>query len=291
MRDSHYVGTKNNFDCMRYFQTTKIIPVDEQLQICVRDKEFINLYQLFHTRWLLHHRVYQHKTTKIVEVMLSEALQLVDERFEIFASRKSPEKYTHLTDSIINEICRSTSNEKDVKEAKKIINRIQTRQLYKFCGLVNLPTEDVFQKNDLDIAKEIAKEESETINSNDLIVQKVEISFGMKDKDPIESVIFFNKDDEPKKIKQDHISHLLPKKFEERFIRVYCRDPSKRDAVGKALESWCKINHLDIPSCLYGSRGAYFTDVHKSETAKKAKMDDREKSRKDNSNTKRGLLP
>ena len=299
MRDSYYVGAKNNFDCTRYFQTIRIIPVDGQLQICVRDKEYLNLYEMFHMRWSLHHRVYQHRTTKIVEAMLCEALKHVDKTFNIFGSTKDMHSYTYLTDSIINEVCRSNSQDDGIENAKKLINCIHNRKLYKFCGQVNAEkinddsvtnaentnddsvtnaentnddsvtnaenknddsetnaenknddsvtsSAESLEKEELRIAEEIADKTS-GLNSGDLIVHIINISFGMKDYDPVNSVIFFNKGGEPKKIRREHVSSLLPTKFHEKYIRVYCKESSKIDLVKKSFQVWCKKKHFALP--------------------------------------------
>lgn len=292
IRDSHYVGTKNNFDCLRYFQTTQIIPVDGQLQICVRDKEYLNIYELFHTRWSLHHRVYQHKTTKIVEEMFCEALAEVDRPFNIFGSTGDMKSYTLLTDSIINEICKSNNDDEATKKAKEIIHRIQTRDLYKLCGQVNVRNCEgdvkILEKGEENITKEISGMNSR-LGREDIIVRIISISFGMKQKDPIESVIFFDKDGQPKKIKKDHISQLLPQQFEEKYIRVYCRNPSKKDMAKECFQEWCKKNKLDVPDLLYGDTSGYFTDAHKSDIEKKMKMEDRQMNLDENSKVRRSI--
>ena len=47
----------------------RVINVDGKPQICVRDKEAENLYDMFHTRRSLHQRAYQHKTANVIEQM------------------------------------------------------------------------------------------------------------------------------------------------------------------------------------------------------------------------------
>ena len=298
MRDSYYVGAKNNFDCMRYFQTTRIIPVDGQLQVCVRDKEYLNLYEMFHMRWSLHHRVYQHKTTKIVEAMLCEAMRNVDEVFGIFSSIKDMSSYTYLTDSIINEICRSKKKDKGIKEAKIIINRLHTRQLYKFCGQVNAmlntdknitSLEEILNKGELRIAEEIAGI-SHQLECDDIIVQVINISFGMKNCDPVNSVIFFNKEGQPKKIKKEHISDLLPQQFQEKYIRVYCRDAAKKSLVESSFQSWSSENGFGFPNLLDGDTSGYFTDAHKSPTDIKIKIYERRESLERSAKVRRNIF-
>ena len=42
---------------------------NEGFQICTRDKEVGNMYDLFYTRWVLHRRAYQHRVSRIIERM------------------------------------------------------------------------------------------------------------------------------------------------------------------------------------------------------------------------------
>ena len=53
----------------RYMKFARVINVKGTLQICVRDKEAGNIYDMFHTRNSLFRRAYQHKTSNIIERM------------------------------------------------------------------------------------------------------------------------------------------------------------------------------------------------------------------------------
>ena len=55
--------------CRRYMKFARVIDVKGKRQICVRDKEAGNLYDMFHTRNSLFRRAYQHKTSNIIERM------------------------------------------------------------------------------------------------------------------------------------------------------------------------------------------------------------------------------
>uniref|UniRef100_A0A3B3C1U8 HD domain-containing protein n=1 Tax=Oryzias melastigma TaxID=30732 RepID=A0A3B3C1U8_ORYME len=76
-RDCHHLGIKNNFDHMRYFKFARVIEVgtepNRRKHICLREKEVWNLYELFHTRLLLHKRVCHHKVTTNVEIMMEQS--------------------------------------------------------------------------------------------------------------------------------------------------------------------------------------------------------------------------
>ncbi|CAL1533024.1 unnamed protein product, partial [Lymnaea stagnalis] len=68
-RDCHHLGIKNNFDYTRYMKFARVIDVENQMQICIRDKELGNLYNMFYTRYTLHKYAYQHRVKCAIEAM------------------------------------------------------------------------------------------------------------------------------------------------------------------------------------------------------------------------------
>ena len=300
MRDCHHVGTKSNFDPHRYFHNIRIMLVDDQLQICVREKEIFNLYELFHTRWSLHHRVYQHKTTKVIEQMFVEALAKVDEKFGISASIRDMSKYVDMTDSLIYQILRHPDdNDENLKEAKQIIRSIQKRQLYKFCGQINplsTPREEelrssqsIINRGGPAIAEEIA-DLDEDLSADDIFVDLIEINFGMKQRDPVDSVIFFSKNGKPLNLRKDQISELLPKTFREQYVRVYAKDPAKKKIIEHNFAAWCEDNGYQIPHLLDGDPTGYFTDAHKKSEKKQESQTERQSSIDANIHVRRSLV-
>lgn len=107
----------------------RVIPVNERLQICTRDKEVANLYDMFHTRNTLHRRAYQHKTSNVIELMICEAFLKADDHLEITGKDNKPVKlsdciddmyaYTNLTDHVFHQIL--LSRDPKLKEASILI--------------------------------------------------------------------------------------------------------------------------------------------------------------------------
>ncbi|XP_063956630.1 deoxynucleoside triphosphate triphosphohydrolase SAMHD1-like [Lytechinus pictus] len=105
---------------------------------------------MFHTRYTLHRRAYQHKVSKIIEHMIAVALIKANRHLRIFPGGKGKKltmskslddmhAYTHLTDSVLEHIL--TSQNKYLKESKDIIQKVLTRQLYKCVGEVQPPAD------------------------------------------------------------------------------------------------------------------------------------------------------
>ena len=250
-RDTHHVGIKNSFEFKRYFKNIRIMPINGNLQICARDKEESNLYELFHIRWTLHRQVYQHKTSQIIEAMLTEALLLADEKFKISASIHNMERFTDMTDSIFYEILKSTDQDENVVKAREILRNIQNRRLYQYCGEVNPKIIEDEGSKELtssqknlspgQAAREIA-ECGENISEDDLCVCKAYFSFGKKSQNPLEEMLFFGKDGKLKRPQMSSLSSSLPRSFEEEYLRVYCTNPEKSASVKHTFHLWCKVN-------------------------------------------------
>ena len=57
----------------------------------------------------------------------------------------------------------------------------------------------------------------------------MEFDYGMGEENPIDKVMFYSKENpnEATPIKQIHVSQMLPEKFKEKFIFVFCKNMEK----------------------------------------------------------------
>ena len=341
--------------------------VDGQWQICVRDKEALNLYELFHARWRLYHQVYRHKTKACIEDILASAFLNAEFKLEISElltddgllseADEALKRFTALTDrTLYDEILdfkkkskqpqeeskqsqdleqlrqpqlklkqseqesfeqsahdqgqgskqseeklkqpqletkkpdeepmqleeeskqakevfkqpeqeskrlqESKKSEKPLKhlqKAEELLLNIQQRKLYKFCGYVELKNpqhkypckqekeEEHKCPSEIEIAKEIASKSNKEVGQEQILVSIVYFHYGMEDKDPIDNVQFFNKSLEFQKFNRQHISYMLPKKFDERFIRVYAKAELKK-TVQDCFKKWCLEHQEELES-------------------------------------------
>ncbi|BFZ12562.1 hypothetical protein BsWGS_15601 [Bradybaena similaris] len=147
-RDCHQLGIRNNFDYTRFIKFARVIEVNGEMQICMRDKELVNLYNMFSTRYLLHKNAYQHKVNCALDIMIEQALINADKhvhmigkdgkRCAISECIDDMEAYTHLTDNIIHKILdtelpenASQKDREELEKAKSLIQRIFSRKLFK----------------------------------------------------------------------------------------------------------------------------------------------------------------
>uniref|UniRef100_A0A670JYW1 HD domain-containing protein n=1 Tax=Podarcis muralis TaxID=64176 RepID=A0A670JYW1_PODMU len=258
-RDCHHLGIQNNFDHVRFIKFARVCEFEGKKHICTRDKEVGNLYDMFHTRNCLHRRACQHKISNIIEIMITDALLKANphirikgsggEEYNIATAREDMEAYTKLTDEIFLSILHS--DEPNLKEAREILCKIVRRDLYKYLGKTQPPEgKEILKERCSKIAEEIAKSQPSTLSHKpglkpeDFIVDVIKMDYGMKKKNPVNNVGFYSKYNHKKafKISKEQVSQLLPEKFEEQQIRVYCKaadEETIRDAK-KYFDQWCE---------------------------------------------------
>uniref|UniRef100_A0A3B4BYD9 HD domain-containing protein n=1 Tax=Pygocentrus nattereri TaxID=42514 RepID=A0A3B4BYD9_PYGNA len=221
-RDCYHLGIQNNFDYHRFLKFARVCDVKGKKHICTRDKEVGDLYDMFHTRNCLHRRAYQHKVGNIIEVMITEALVKADPHIQIRGSSgkmykmseaiEDMEAYTKLTDHIFEQILYSSNPE--LSEAQAILQNIICRQLYKCVG--------------------------QTTPETQLNVSQC-----------LKFVHFYCKNDPNKaiKIRKNQVSKLLPERFAEQLIRVYCKKTDERslEAAKKYFVQWCMNRNFSKP--------------------------------------------
>ncbi|KAM4762883.1 deoxynucleoside triphosphate triphosphohydrolase SAMHD1 isoform 2-T3 [Cyanocitta cristata] len=263
-RDCHHLGIPNNFDYKRLLIFTRVCEVKNQKHICTRDKEVGNLYEMFHTRYCLHRRAYQHKTGNIIEIMITEAFQKADKFFEVRGSggkvyhistaMEDMEAYTKLTDCIYQEILHSSHPE--LEEAREILRKVERRELYRFLGETRPESKkEILKSNSL--AESIANSKPEKdppdveLKAENFIVDVINMDYGMKEQNPIDKVHFYCKADPSKavNISKEQVSKFLPIIFMEQVVRVYYKsqDPDVISAAKQYFIQWCMENDFTKP--------------------------------------------
>ncbi|KAI4871907.1 hypothetical protein NFI96_027361, partial [Prochilodus magdalenae] len=231
-RDCHHLGMKCNFSHERYMKFARVCTDENgEKQICMRDKEAMNMYELFHVRNLLHHNAYQHRVTKAVELMIVDALKAADETLKISDKVENLQQYLALTDEILQEIQRSAES---LQKAKDIITQISKRELYRFIGAKIFNAEELKPLDEIKV--EVLKAWLGKVKGGLTLKEKEEFdivhisfSYGMKEKNPIDALRFYRKDDPntPVQLSKDEVSYLLPEKFFETKVMVFYKGKDK----------------------------------------------------------------
>lgn len=264
-RDCHHLGIPNNFDYNRFIMFARVCEVDNEMHICTREKEVGNLYDMFHTRNWLHRKAYQHKVSNIIDTMITDAFLKADPYIEITGAKGKKyhistaiddmEAFTKLTDNIFLEILYSTDPKLDA--AQKVLKNIEYRNLYKYVGETQPQGAKKIEREDYEhLPKDVADAKPNMsleaeLKAEDFIVDVINMDYGMKDKNPVDHVHFYCKTDLSKTVNIDksQVSQLLPEKFAEQVIRVYCKKKDEKSlfAARQHFVQWCLINDFSKP--------------------------------------------
>ncbi|KAK7462540.1 hypothetical protein BaRGS_00038425 [Batillaria attramentaria] len=255
LRDCHHVGVRSSFYPDRFIHFARVIDVVEggknERQICWRDKEIFNVYEMFHTRYNLHRMVYQHETVKAVELMLVDVLALVDDVIKIPGERKGEPcsisgcrtkmgAYVNLSDGILNVIRLSTDGREDMKKAQKLLDRIDRRDLY---PCISQCDPFKMEEEERQIWETRLGELEDKLKKKKIPRDKL-VTMGVK-KDPVKEVRFYSKESENKVLPKEWSSAVslvaVPAAFQESLVRVYLTstDGASFDLVETVFKEWC----------------------------------------------------
>lgn len=259
-RDCHGLGMTSNFNHMRFISQCRIMFIKDtnQTTIAVRDKEELNLYELFHTRNGLFRRAYQHPVTHGIQLMIADALvaandhlPIVTDNGEVKTSKAFDDMYAYekLTDSVIDVILMSKNE--GLKKSKDLIHRIYNRQLYKVVGRTD-PKKTVnteFTEKKLKKYEEDLLKNDKQFGKDDFNLQTLRFSYGKDLQNPIKFVYFYKKDSDKcvEGKDPDKTSLFLPSSnFQEEIILLYstCIDDEKTNCIRR---KWDEIHkHEDL---------------------------------------------
>nr|XP_053639551.1 deoxynucleoside triphosphate triphosphohydrolase SAMHD1-like isoform X2 [Cherax quadricarinatus] len=241
LRDGHNLGIRVKFDYHRLVKYSRVIQVDGEWQICMRDKECNNLYDMFHARETLHRTAYQHRVVKIIDSITNYALRNVCDDMSA---------YTNLIDDIFHRILLAKGDHPDLVKAKEILENILKRRLYIYVGQTE-PNDEISQEKLLDTISSNIPEES-SLEREELGIQKVRFNYGLGEKNPIEYIRFYSKNspNEARKIQEEEISSMLPQRFQERRFRLIYKSNKEKDFndAQKAFKNACKQLNMNAPS-------------------------------------------
>jgi len=242
LRDQHSTGVKGNVDVGRLMSFMKVI--DDQ--ICFKASEVYNVYDLFHTRANMHQKVYTHKKAKAIEYMIVDALVEADVAWdsEISKSIWDVNEFIRLDDTILKRI--EWSKESKLQKGRDLVRRIRRRELYQYVNDFAVPEEDIIgfkPVTEVDITScQGDNNIPGGLRPDDIMVQNVKIDYSMKNKNPVDSVKFFQDygDTHSFHIDKSKVSLLLPNSFIERKVRVFSKskDPMYVEAAAKAFENY-----------------------------------------------------
>ena len=229
-------------------------------EICYRAQDSYPILDLFKSRFFMAKTFYLHRIAMGVELMIKDMFLEADSIYKFYDRINNLNDFYKLNDYIYNDILRS----KNIKlnNAKKIVERIQKRDLYSFageyCSSNKQYSYDQFNEN---VLLSYTSSTEVPITEKDIRIIKLKLNLGIDENDPLTHVSLY--DDNRNIVKKigDEISHLLPKKFQEKIIRVYVtsNDEKKISSAQQALINYCKEKCGSEPT-LYKSAKQFQTN-------------------------------
>ncbi|EPY24870.1 SAM domain and HD domain, 1 [Strigomonas culicis] len=188
---------------------------EDEWQICYERKLYVTIEEVFLARARLHHIVYQHRVTRVVDQMLIDAFLLADPYFRVTHKERSlrlsetvddVDFYTETGDWVVNAIANSTMPE--LLPAQTILANIKSRNLYSTIGFYSTSADKpsitaeklLTYIKDQSFKKKLESWASENHGLASLVVLHVKITKApvvRKDDDtnstnPLSSIVFFN---------------------------------------------------------------------------------------------------
>ncbi|CAG8620082.1 27674_t:CDS:2, partial [Dentiscutata erythropus] len=244
-RDCYNLGMKSLFDSSRLMKFSCVIDG----KIAYNHKECFNIYEMFHTRYSLHKKVYNHRVSRAIDYMIADALVEADPYFNFKGAIEDAKEYIKLDDSILSRI--EFTDCKELETSRKIIKRIRRRDLYKLVAECSVAKQLKTMVTKLE--SYFAEDTSVTNEAiEDLIIEQLGLNYGKKDQNPVEKVTFYDKrkdNDKPFKITRDELSYLVPETFEEVVLRVFVRTYNETNT--KELHSSSKTDFNDIWAMIF----------------------------------------
>lgn len=231
------------------------------LMICYQSPKTINTaMSFFRQRFNNYKNIYEHHKSKASSYMISDILALADPYYRLPGSKlpislamSNPDAYVKLKDSIIDII--ELTDDDNLQPAKELIERYRSRKLYK--RVTEQPvssnvawTQELWQMDEEKIVRDILEQSDSymNLNSSDIIVDKMEMHFGMKEENPVSHMRFLPKallietrnkpEDLPVAIKVDESNYECDtsKSYLQRSIRVFYKKLDGDGIVSKHLK-------------------------------------------------------
>jgi len=255
LRDNAALSIGVTFDYRRFILHSDIMEVEGRNRLCIRDKEAESVQEMFLDRVRLHRKGYQHRTIKIIDRMLLDAMLAADKHLELLKSKSGAVcplsqacddvlEFSKLSDDFL---IRSVqfSSDPDMEEAKQILNKISKRQLYKLVGVVEYCGQlGVKVKEAEEDLRKVIKDNTETIlKDTDLAVIKKKINMGMGNTNPVENVLFFDKKGRTRGFTSEQLRQVLPREVNSEALMVVCRrdDLAVLKDAREVFKLWAKI--------------------------------------------------
>jgi len=223
-RDSFYLGSGTPFDLGRIISHAKVIDGN----ICFPEKVSYDIYKVFRTRYDLHKQYYNHKTVVCIEYMVRDILYSIDSLLKItqIINSGNLNQFINLTDSVIldtTKILKNSdyyyeSNKYPIDSIDRLIDRIETRNIYKCLYSGSFNTEEYDIDNQINL---VMDKFDKNIDRNKICIVKNKIGLLSGNKShPFDNFYFYDRNDHAKLLPKEKISYLMSQSHQEIVVFI-----------------------------------------------------------------------
>jgi HD superfamily phosphohydrolase len=224
-RDTQAVGLKYSFDYERIFKRCRVIN-DE---LCYHENDITNIYDLFYGRYKNHKIVYQHHTVRSIDYMLLDILEIINNDENLIDQIHNIDLFLEMNIDILPEMYvfgkNIDENNNELVKIVEILKRIKTRNLYKYIG--KLKNNEITLENILEIDEKLNENntDNDPLDISQIILEQNRVQYisGFNG-NPIDNIKFYNSKNNNNSYYINDGYQLLPTKFEEKSIRIFCKD-------------------------------------------------------------------
>lgn len=222
-RDTENVGNPTGFDSRRIIDE---FIIDCNGNIAYPKQYSHDIYDMFHSRFMMHKKVYSHKTVKLIELMLLDLFNIIDPIFGISSSIDNMENFCKLTDDSIFQYMESIVDPPSflqptvdantlniIRTANDIYKRIISRKLYRLVKHFN-NAESIEEVNQYLENYLLAHPQ---LDRSDFVICSAKIGFVSGNFNPFDSIYFYEKKESNHTItlRDSHIYSLMKNKPHE----------------------------------------------------------------------------
>ena len=243
-RDTRNLNLENGFNSSRLINE---LLIDQNGNICYPKHCSLDVYEMFHTRYMMHKKVYTHKTVKLVELMVAELIHQIDPIIGLTRSIDNMNDFCRFTDDsifawirlIIDPIpaIKLQIDPVVVKKVTKLYSSLMTRKLYRLVTEINTnAVEHLSQFIDL-----IMKKYPHIFRYNHFQIVKITIGFVSGNKpDPFKHIYFYDNREPSVSFTLDktHISGLINNNIQEVRTYLVCKKRSSYQLVWSAYKAY-----------------------------------------------------
>ena len=256
LRDDKAMNLGITFDYKKFLLNSDLMELEGRTRMCVRDKEADNVQDMFKDRARLHSKGYQHRTILTIDRMILDALLAADQHFPLYTSAGDKlrlseacdniEVFSQLTDEYLIRTIQF-SQDPGMTEAKEIVKRIVTRELYKTVGQIECSGSQQISLEDVQNLQKIVESDS-SLDKNDIAILRKRITCGMGGKNPVEKVLFIDKRGKTRSFTSELLRKNLPRELST-VTHIFVVKKRDEKSVEAAIEAVRRITKLYGSGC------------------------------------------